>query len=46
MCGIAGYIDKVDREINHLNKMIEVIENRGPDSNGIWTDKNYGIYKN
>ncbi len=44
MCGIAGYIDKVDREINHLNKMIEVIENRGPDSNGIWTDRNYGIY--
>ena len=32
MCGIAGYIDKVDKEINHLNKMIKVIENRGPDS--------------
>ena len=44
MCGIAGYIDKVDKEINHLNKMIKVIENRGPDSSGIWSDKNYGIY--
>ena len=45
MCGIAGFIDKVDsQEANRtLDEMIKHIRYRGPDDIGFWYESNEGI---
>lgn len=44
MCGITGYLNKNNKEEDYLNNLIKRINNRGPDSNGKWVDKNLGVY--
>ena len=44
MCGITGYLNKNNKEEDYLNNLIKRIDNRGPDSNGKWVDKNLGVY--
>ena len=39
MCGIAGYVGETKNPSDCLAKMAKVINHRGPDSNGIWTDQ-------
>lgn len=43
MCGIVGVIDKNYCDETILQRMVNSIEHRGPDNNGIWLDKSYGI---
>lgn len=38
MCGIAGIIDKNEKERRAINKMVEVIRHRGPDQDGFFED--------
>ena len=42
MCGIAGYINFVDRIIdnNKIKKLTNSIKHRGPDNKGYWLSKN------
>lgn len=46
MCGIAGWID-FDRDIatekNVLDQMIKTLKNRGPDAEGIYTERNVAL---
>ena len=43
MCGIAGIISLKNRPVLHIhersNKMMEMLDHRGPDYNGIWYNK-------
>ena len=39
MCGIAGYIGKIENSSDCLTKMAQAINHRGPDNSGIWTDE-------
>jgi asparagine synthase (glutamine-hydrolysing) len=44
MCGIAGKIsfrENVDRDL--IDRMCDVIEHRGPDSRGVFLDRNVGL---
>ena len=44
MCGINGFYSKSSSTFNNvILKMNLAISHRGPDSNGVWTDKNSGI---
>ena len=44
MCGINGFYSKAGSTFNNvIVKMNSAIYHRGPDSNGIWIDKNKGI---
>jgi asparagine synthase (glutamine-hydrolysing) len=43
MCGIAGYLGEIPNSNNLLSEMINEINHRGPDDNGIWFDENAGI---
>ena len=43
MCGIVGVIDKNYCNMTILQRMVNSIKHRGPNSNGIWLDKSYGI---
>jgi len=46
MCGFIGFID--NDGLNHpektLKTMLDQISHRGPDDEGIWTDKLHGLY--
>jgi len=41
MCGIAGIFG--DHDFNCASKMINAISHRGPNDNGLWSDKDYKI---
>ena len=41
MCGIAGFFGLEDKEL--LNKMLDSISHRGPDDEGVYTDKDVSI---
>lgn len=43
MCGIAGYVGKTYSPDRCLSEMINAINHRGPDDNGIWFDKKIGV---
>ncbi|MFA7256073.1 MAG: asparagine synthase (glutamine-hydrolyzing) [Kiritimatiellales bacterium] len=44
MCGIIGYISRTGKpDEHHLQQGIEALEKRGPDSSGIYIDKNVGL---
>ncbi len=44
MCGITGYIDKVEKpNVQLINRMLTRIHHRGPDECGIYTDENIGF---
>lgn len=46
MCGIAGWIDfgrDVSSEKNVLNAMINTLKSRGPDAQGIYTERNAAL---
>jgi asparagine synthase (glutamine-hydrolysing) len=43
MCGIAGYVGNTFSPDHCLSEMINAINHRGPDSNGIWFDANTGV---
>ena len=44
MCGFTGYFDpRADHNELIINKMTDSLLNRGPDSSGIFIDKNIGI---
>ncbi len=46
MCGIAGWIDfdrDMGNEKNVLNRMSETLKNRGPDSEGMYIEKNAAL---
>jgi asparagine synthase (glutamine-hydrolysing) len=44
MCGINGFYSKYSNNFdNIIVKMNSAISHRGPDTNGIWSDKNSGI---
>ena len=43
MCGIAGFIGKVDNSVLKLTKMVHSIHHRGPDDHGIWLDEVPGM---
>jgi asparagine synthase (glutamine-hydrolysing) len=40
MCGIAGFITKrvINSSMNFLEEMSKILNHRGPDGNGFWTD--------
>jgi asparagine synthase (glutamine-hydrolysing) len=38
MCGIAGYVSQTKVSTDPIARMLEVINHRGPDEDGIWTD--------
>lgn len=40
MCGIAGYIGKKPVDNDKFNKMVDIIEHRGPDDRGVFIDGN------
>ena len=49
MCGIAGFIDarkslSLEESHNILRNMSQAISHRGPDSSGIWSDFQSGIF--
>lgn len=47
MCGIAGFVklkQNHDQSLNILNSMSLSLKHRGPDSKGLWIDKNDGVY--
>lgn len=45
MCGIAGFIDpNVDKGEFFINKMMNSISHRGPDSRGYFEDSELGVY--
>lgn len=46
MCGITGFIDKnANYDVNSVaTSMGDSIRHRGPDSSGVWSDINYGVY--
>lgn len=45
MCGIAGLMYFSDREpsVDILKRMTDIIEHRGPDDSGFWTDPGIGL---
>ncbi len=45
MCGITGLLYFEDREPTHelLKKMTDVIEHRGPNDSGFWTENRIGL---
>ena len=45
MCGIAGFISPFfnNNFEKAVSSMLNKIEHRGPDDEGIWFDSNYGI---
>ena len=45
MCGIAGIYNLNNRPVEYsiIRAMIDIIQHRGPDSEGIWIDKNIGL---
>jgi asparagine synthase (glutamine-hydrolysing) len=45
MCGFCGFIDPAfsSSEENIIQKMTNKIRHRGPDDDGIWLDKKYGV---
>jgi len=43
MCGIAGYVGKTFSPESCLSEMINAINHRGPDDNGMWFDTNTGV---
>lgn len=43
MCGIAGFLGKVGIPSDILNKMVQMIVDRGPDDQGVWFDERAGI---
>ncbi len=40
MCGIAGTIGTSADSVEQVRRMLNAIENRGPDGSGVWADKN------
>lgn len=45
MCGIAGYINKNNKQVTSsiISKMTDVIEHRGPDASGLYVHRNFGM---
>ena len=43
MCGIVGFVGQTKYPENCLKEMVNAINHRGPDSNGIWTDSDMGF---
>src|SRR2546422_3299404 len=45
MCGIAGKITSRENEVERhlIDKMCDVLEHRGPDSRGVFLDRNVGL---
>lgn len=45
MCGIAGlmYFSEREPSIEQLKKMTDIIDHRGPDDSGFWTDPGIGL---
>src|SRR3990172_8443139 len=41
MCGIAGIVGRVDREI--LERMVRALMHRGPDDHGLWVGPGVGL---
>lgn len=44
MCGIAGYVLKTNLDENQA--LIDILNHRGPDDNGVFIDKNFGFFHN
>src|SRR3990167_7670826 len=44
MCAIAGYWGNGDK--TRLQKMLQVLNHRGPDDNGVYVDSNAGLGSN
>ena len=43
MCGIAGYVSQTKVSTDPIARMLEVINHRGPDEDGIWTDGSVAV---
>lgn len=43
MCGISGFVSKISDPENLLNSMASTLDHRGPDSKGIWFDKDTSV---
>ena len=43
MCGIVGFIDKSKKKKETIKKMADLIEHRGPDSSGYYTNDNIAL---
>jgi asparagine synthase (glutamine-hydrolysing) len=44
MCGIAGFIDRSAQEPDELcRRMARALAHRGPDDQGVWTDRECGV---
>ncbi len=41
MCGIAGMFSSPDESVIH--RMVQILEHRGPDGNGVWLDQSVGL---
>ena len=45
MCGICGFYSKAYKTFNNtILKMNLAISHRGPDSSGVWQDREKGIF--
>ena len=44
MCGIAGVVGKIDKEVIH--EMLLIQKHRGPDNTSVWTDKDVQLGHN
>jgi len=45
MCGITGFFSKsISNFDDAINKMSSAIHHRGPDSSGVWINKNSGVF--
>jgi asparagine synthase (glutamine-hydrolysing) len=42
MCGICGFVGKGD--LQDLTSMTRVMAHRGPDAEGLWSDKEKAVY--
>ncbi len=43
MCGILGYFNPQDNNIEQFIKMLSLLHHRGPDDEGIWSDEKIGL---